>query len=257
MNHEESTGVADSIRVPATPPSTSTLKALQILDQRVEYKEMTRRLAHPLPPIAKSFAQAAAAAGVPYIGQCTSSDSVGNENQVGECGGGHDVGSSSEYGGEAERLPLPRQLEQYFDSSFATAPRTRELWEKSSCVVGMHPDEATEDIVDLSLEYGKAFAIVPCCVFPEMNRHRRMPDGSPVRSWEQFLQYLESKDEGIRRQTLPFPGRSVVLYHMGRGVTQGAVIDSCEGGLDRLSIEQVRPIQDSSKSGCKAILRTA
>ena len=248
MNHEEPARVADSIRIPATPPSISTLKALQIPDKRVEYKETTWRLAHPLPPIAKSFARAAEAAGVPYIGQCTSSDSVGNETQVGECGEDHAIGSSSENGGGAERLPLPRQLEQYFDSSFATAPRTRELWEKGSCVVGMHPDEATEDIVDLSLEHGKAFAIVPCCVFPEMNRHRRMPDGSPVRSWEQFLQYLEAKDEGIRRQTLPFPGRNVVLYHMGIGVTQGAVIDSCESGLDRLSIEQVRPLQESCKS---------
>ena len=40
----------------------------------------------------------------------------------------------------------------------------------SSCsvVVGMHPDQATEAIVDFALCENKPFAIVPCCVFPRM-----------------------------------------------------------------------------------------
>ena len=33
-------------------------------------------------------------------------------------------------------------------------------------VVGLHPDEATEAIVDCALAHGKPFAVVPCCVFP-------------------------------------------------------------------------------------------
>ena len=32
-------------------------------------------------------------------------------------------------------------------------------------VVGLHPDEATEAIVDWALANGRSFAVVPCCVF--------------------------------------------------------------------------------------------
>ena len=103
-----------------------------------------------------------------------------------------------------------------FDDAFPTATHTVELWQKCSVVVGMHPDEATEPIVDLCLGSGKAFAIVPCCVFPDMNRHRKLADGSQVRTREQFLCYLQAKDAGIMRTDLPFPGRNVVLFHMGR-----------------------------------------
>ena len=30
----------------------------------------------------------------------------------------------------------------------------------------MHPDQATEAIVDCAIELGRPWAIVPCCVFP-------------------------------------------------------------------------------------------
>ena len=33
-------------------------------------------------------------------------------------------------------------------------------------VIGLHPDEATEAIVDCALAHNKPFAVVPCCVFP-------------------------------------------------------------------------------------------
>lgn len=32
-------------------------------------------------------------------------------------------------------------------------------------VVGMHPDQATDAIVDFALACSKPFAVVPCCVF--------------------------------------------------------------------------------------------
>jgi len=187
--------------------------AAPIADKQAEYKETTAQLSLPLPPIATSFAKAAEAAGVPYIGQ----DDRARE----ECQGDDEPW---ECDGKVERLPLPRQLEQCFDGSFATASDTQELWKKCSLVAGMHPDEATEAILDLSLQHGKAFAVVPCCVFPEMNRHRHMPDGTQVRTWEQFLCYLQAKDEGIRRQDLPFPGRNVVLYHMGANATTSVCV---------------------------------
>ena len=41
---------------------------------------------------------------------------------------------------------------------------------KSGCalVIGMHPDEATEPMVDLCLKFGRSFAVVPCCVITDV-----------------------------------------------------------------------------------------
>jgi hypothetical protein len=43
-------------------------------------------------------------------------------------------------------------------------------------IIGMHPDQATEAIVDMALKYRKPFAVVPCCVFSHENPHRRLKD---------------------------------------------------------------------------------
>ena len=112
-------------------------------------------LSHPIPPIARSFAEAAEAAGVPYIGQETpQADGVTGSQEVGAGGGGCREARVGEREGKIEserRLPLPRQLQQEFGASFLTDVHTAELWEKCSVVVGMHPDEATEPIVDACL----------------------------------------------------------------------------------------------------------
>ncbi len=41
----------------------------------------------------------------------------------------------------------------------------RQLLASASIIVGMHPDQATEAIVDAALRYDRSFAVVPCCVF--------------------------------------------------------------------------------------------
>jgi hypothetical protein len=79
-------------------------------------------------------------------------------------------------------------------------------------LVGMHPDQATEPIIDAALSLNKPFAVVPCCVFPDLFPERVGVDGAPVRSYAQFLEYLRSKDPGIETAYLPFQGRSRVLY---------------------------------------------
>jgi len=40
--------------------------------------------------------------------------------------------------------------------------------QKVDFIIAMHPDEATEMVVDLALKYNKNFAVVPCCVFPNL-----------------------------------------------------------------------------------------
>jgi len=70
------------------------------------------------------------------------------------------------YHGEQEDLPL--QL----------AARRRLLiliGYSSGALVGMHPDEATDMIIDIGLRYNKPFAMVPCCVFSQKFPNRRKP----------------------------------------------------------------------------------
>lgn len=103
------------------------------------------------------------------------------------------------------------QLQCLFDEPFLEAHRP--LVRQMGLVVGMHPDEATEPLVDHALAAGKPFAVVPCCVFAAQNPQRRLQDGSAVHSYEQFVAYLQEKAPGrILSSTLPFSGRNLVLY---------------------------------------------
>ena len=88
----------------------------------------------------------------------------------------------------------------------------RNILVSSRLLIGMHPDQATEPLVDLALATDKAFAVVPCCVFPRDNSHRRLKDGTTVTTYQQFLTYLMEKHDHIKRDTLPFEGKNQVLY---------------------------------------------
>lgn len=76
----------------------------------------------------------------------------------------------------------------------------------------MHPDEATEAIVDTSLALRKPFAVVPCCVMTRKFPERRSRDGTFVATYSNFVQYLMEKDARIKTSSLPFAGRNQVLY---------------------------------------------
>ncbi|KAL3789008.1 hypothetical protein HJC23_012713 [Cyclotella cryptica] len=94
-------------------------------------------------------------------------------------------------------------------------------------LLGLHPDQCTEDIVDVALHHNLPFAIVPCCVFPDQSPSRKHwkavddynLDGreedvklySP-RTYSDFVEYLRQKDERIRMTELPFKGKNIVLY---------------------------------------------
>ncbi|OQR81464.1 hypothetical protein THRCLA_11707 [Thraustotheca clavata] len=81
----------------------------------------------------------------------------------------------------------------------------------SSLFVGMHPDEATEPIVDYALRVNKPFAVVPCCV---MSRKfpNRLYNGEVVGTYDTFIAYLKAKDPRIQSAFLPFAGKNQVLF---------------------------------------------
>ena len=83
----------------------------------------------------------------------------------------------------------------------------------ASIIIGLHPDQPTSDIVDMALAMDKSFAVIPCCVFPKIFDQRTLPCGTPVRSYEQFIEWILSKNPLIRKKDLGFGGRSLVLYY--------------------------------------------
>lgn len=96
-----------------------------------------------------------------------------------------------------------------------TGEQLNRVMSECSVVIGLHPDSATEAIVDYALSCGKPFAVVPCCVFCKLFPGRRAPDGQAVRSYAQFVDYLQAKSPSIQRKELDFAGRNVVLWHGG------------------------------------------
>jgi len=87
----------------------------------------------------------------------------------------------------------------------------------ASLIVGMHPDQAAQAIVEFAVATGKPFAVVPCCVHPNYAafRARRLATGAPVRTLASLINYLKSLAPGIRTAGLDFEGKNVVVYWMG------------------------------------------
>ena len=98
-----------------------------------------------------------------------------------------------------------RRLMTLFDGEIFENPEIRD----ARLIAGMHPDEATEEIVDQALKRNISFAVVPCCVFARKFAHSRPDD---VRTYEQFIEYLKAKTDGIQECDLGFRGRDKVLY---------------------------------------------
>jgi hypothetical protein len=83
-----------------------------------------------------------------------------------------------------------------------------------SAIVALHPDEATDAIVDTAVRLRIPFVIVPCCVFTRLFPHRRMPNrpNVPVSTHQDLLDHLQHKDTSIRKATLPFAGSNTILW---------------------------------------------
>lgn len=115
-----------------------------------------------------------------------------------------------------------QQLVTTFDDHRLTESEELDaMVQESSLILGLHADGATEAIVTAALKYDKPFVVVPCCVFPNLFRDRRVWDEETkqmvaVRSHEQFCRYLLSKDSRFRLDTLPFEGRNVAIWWDGK-----------------------------------------
>jgi Zinc finger C-x8-C-x5-C-x3-H type (and similar) len=106
--------------------------------------------------------------------------------------------------------PTCTHIKSYFPGDLVDASQGISLMQ-SSLIFGMHPDQATEPIVDFAVKHNISFAIVPCCVFARESPDR-MLDGKPVVSYEDFVAYLMAKDSRIQKSFLTFDGRNQCLY---------------------------------------------
>jgi hypothetical protein len=103
-----------------------------------------------------------------------------------------------------------RQLKDHFDDSFSK--KHCQVSDSVRFVFGMHPDQATEAIVDYALARSLPFAIVPCCVYAVAFPDRKDSNGNAVVQFQEFVDYLMAKDASIQKAHLPFEGRNLVLF---------------------------------------------
>ena len=104
---------------------------------------------------------------------------------------------------ERQRRTPPELLPRMFDEQLLSELGTRVV-----LLVAMHPDQATEGVVEAGLRHGIPFAVVPCCVFAHLDPRR------PT-TYEGFLEHLAGENDGVRRTRLNFRGRDTVLFWKG------------------------------------------
>ena len=115
---------------------------------------------------------------------------------------------------DEEKLMIPQHISAYFEwNTLDINQDIKEIFDKCQVVLGLHPDQATEPIVDLSLKHNKSFAILPCCVFPNLYPKYMMVDDQKqeVVTYVQFIEYLQGKNKDISIDYLKFKGRNKIL----------------------------------------------
>lgn len=117
-----------------------------------------------------------------------------------------------------DMLPLGGCIGQYEEEfhglDTCSSEELRESIERCGVIIAMHPDGATGAALETALMLNKPFAIVPCCVFSHQFPERLTPGGKVVTTYDDFLDYLQSRADPsqIQRSLLPFEGRNTVLY---------------------------------------------
>uniref|UniRef100_A0A0G4HX71 Methyltransferase domain-containing protein n=1 Tax=Chromera velia CCMP2878 TaxID=1169474 RepID=A0A0G4HX71_9ALVE len=99
-------------------------------------------------------------------------------------------------------------LREEFGGSSEAAQRCAE---DAGAVIALHPDEATDAVVDTAVRLRVPFAVVPCCVFARLFPHRRLEE-KPVSTHAQLCLYLMTKHPAIQACRLPFRGQNTVVY---------------------------------------------
>lgn len=104
-----------------------------------------------------------------------------------------------------------------FNDAFIADPANEKMLKSCQVVIGFHPDQATDAILDFALARGLPVAIVPCCVFARsFPERRRGEDGGAVHSFDHLIAYLKDKFIAAGRPAkisfLEYAGANLVLH---------------------------------------------
>lgn len=96
----------------------------------------------------------------------------------------------------------PRRNHRFALFDYRSAPRDYD------CVVGMHPDAATDHIVSYAVKHRKPFLVCPCCVLPSATRLQAIG----YTGWIDHLANLATQGGmQVDTVTLGIKGRNLVL----------------------------------------------
>jgi hypothetical protein len=105
----------------------------------------------------------------------------------------------------------PGYVQARFDAAFVADAANAALLEGCGLVIGFHPDQATDGVIDFAVASGKAVVLVPCCVFAREFPERRRENGGDVTSFEDLVEYCTERLRGSRTEFLPYNGRNLAL----------------------------------------------
>ena len=103
-----------------------------------------------------------------------------------------------------------RHIQDIFDSCFFD--RNLIDIKTVNLIVGLHPDEATEPLVDTAVDLLINFCVIPCCVFSQDFPNRKLKNGNIPTSYENFCEFLAEKCPGTEKELLPFIGKNKVIF---------------------------------------------
>lgn len=118
-------------------------------------------------------------------------------------------------------VTLPKKFSKQLEKENLTIEENRTMFTFDSsskliqnCIllIGMHPDEATVEIVNTALHYNLNFAVVPCCVFYSKFPDRKLKSGKSVIEYNDIINYILEKDNNIQIDFLNIKGRNKVLF---------------------------------------------
>lgn len=81
----------------------------------------------------------------------------------------------------------------------------------ASLIFGLHPDQASDSIINISMKYSKNFAIIPCCVFPNLFE-RVLKNEKKVIDYLDYIEWLKENIKDYKLKYLNFQGRNQVIY---------------------------------------------
>ena len=88
----------------------------------------------------------------------------------------------------------------------------RDILRRCHLVVGLHPDQATGEIIEYAMAMNVPYCIVPCCVYSNAFAKRKLRNGTRVTTFDHLVTWLCERDPRARTAELDLDGKNTVVY---------------------------------------------